>query len=49
VSVASVDDEGRESLFAYPEFRCDSNACAAPANANSVRTPAAAIKDVETD
>lgn len=49
VSVASVDEDGHESLFAYPEFRCDSNACVTPANANNVRAPAAAIKDVETD
>jgi hypothetical protein len=49
VSVASVDENGHESLFAYPEFRCDSNACVTPANANNVRAPAAAIKDVETD
>jgi hypothetical protein len=49
VSVASVDDDGHESLFAYPEFRCDSNACAMPANASNVKAPVAAIKEVETD
>jgi hypothetical protein len=27
VSVAAVDSQGHESLFAYPEFRCDSAGC----------------------
>ena len=27
VSVAAVDAEGHESLFAYPEYRCDSSGC----------------------
>ena len=27
ISVASVDAAGHESLFAYPEYRCDSNNC----------------------
>lgn len=32
ISVATVDGKGHESLFAYPEFRCDSAGCAVPAN-----------------
>jgi hypothetical protein len=39
VSVASVDERGHESLFAYPEVRCDSNACAIPPYANNVTAP----------
>ena len=27
VSVAAVDAEGHESLFAYPEYRCDASGC----------------------
>src|SRR5713101_56630 len=30
VSVAAVDDEGHESLFSYPELRCDADSCAVP-------------------
>jgi Peptidase family M28 len=30
VSVSTVDSAGHESLFAWPEVRCDSNACAIP-------------------
>ena len=33
VSVASVDYKGHESLFAWPEVRCDSSACVIPAYA----------------
>jgi hypothetical protein len=29
-SVAAVDAAGHESLFAYPEIRCEKGACAAP-------------------
>ena len=36
VSVAAVDSAGHESLFAYPEFRCDEKRCAAPAGALEV-------------
>jgi hypothetical protein len=36
VSVAAVDSKGHESLFAYPEFRCDATACAIPAGALDV-------------
>ena len=39
VSVASVDRRGHESLFAWPEVRCDSSACVIPAYA----TPPATI------
>lgn len=39
VSVASVDSNGHESLFAWPEVRCDSSACAIP----SYATPAQVI------
>jgi hypothetical protein len=28
VSVAAVDAQGHESLFAYPEYRCDATGCA---------------------
>jgi Peptidase family M28 len=30
VSVAAVDGAGHESLFAYPEFRCDASGCEVP-------------------
>ncbi len=33
VSVAAVDAAGHESLFAYPEYRCDGNGCAVPPGA----------------
>ncbi len=39
ISVASVDTQGHESLFAYPEVRCDSTSCAIPANAFNVTAP----------
>jgi hypothetical protein len=39
ISVASVDRRGHESLFAYPEVRCDSNSCAIPSYANDVTAP----------
>jgi hypothetical protein len=39
VSVATVDSMGHESLFAWPEVRCDSSGCVIPAYA----TPATAI------
>ena len=40
VSVATVDSVGHESLFAWPEVRCDSSACAIPSYA---ATPATII------
>jgi hypothetical protein len=27
ISVAAADEQGHESLFAYPEFRCDASEC----------------------
>ena len=36
VSVAAVDAAGHESLFAYPEYRCDDSACVVPAGALDV-------------
>jgi hypothetical protein len=40
ISVAAVDRNGHESLFAYPEFRCSGSACAVPANALNVTATA---------
>ena len=39
ISVASVDRHGHESLFAYPEVRCDSTSCAIPSYALDVTAP----------
>jgi len=39
ISVASVDRQGHESLFAYPEVRCDANTCAIPSYAFDVTAP----------
>ena len=36
VSIAAVDAEGHESLFAYPEYRCDTSSCAVPSDALNV-------------
>jgi leucyl aminopeptidase len=36
ISVAAVDAAGHESLFAYPEYRCDSSGCVVPAAAMDV-------------
>src|SRR5882724_1271594 len=36
VSVAAVDARGHESLFAYPEFRCDPSGCLIPPAALNV-------------
>ena len=37
VSIAAVDAAGHESLYAYPEYRCDStNTCSQPADALDV-------------
>ncbi|HLZ10574.1 MAG TPA: hypothetical protein VKT80_18455, partial [Chloroflexota bacterium] len=36
VSVGAVDGGGHESLFAYPEYRCDPNQCVVPAAALNV-------------
>jgi len=37
VSVATVDSNGHESLFAWPEVRCDSSSCAIPSYAQPAR------------
>ncbi|HLK36964.1 MAG TPA: M28 family metallopeptidase [Polyangiaceae bacterium] len=36
VSVAAVDAAGHESLFAYPEYRCDASQCVVPAAATNI-------------
>ena len=41
VSIAAVDAAGHESLYAYPEYRCDStNTCSQPADALNVTATA---------
>jgi Zn-dependent M28 family amino/carboxypeptidase len=35
-SVAAVDAAGHESLFAYPEYRCDASGCVIPAGALNI-------------
>ena len=59
VSIAAVDAAGHESLYAYPEYRCDStNTCSQPADALDVTaiatptptpTPANDLKVTLTD
>jgi hypothetical protein len=34
--VSAQGDGGHESLFAYPEFRCDGSGCAIPAGALNI-------------
>jgi hypothetical protein len=36
VSVSAQGEGGHESLFAYPEFRCDASGCAIPAGASNI-------------
>jgi hypothetical protein len=36
LSVAAVDVHGHESLFAYPEYRCDGNGCVVPPGALNI-------------
>jgi len=36
MSVAAVDAAGHESLFAYPEYRCDTTSCVVPSDALNV-------------
>jgi hypothetical protein len=36
ISVGAVDAQGHESLFAYPEYRCDGSGCIVPAAALNV-------------
>jgi len=38
VSVAAVDAQGHESLFAYPEYRCDTSSCLVQAGSLDVTT-----------
>jgi hypothetical protein len=38
VSVAAVDAQGHESLFAYPEYRCTAAGCVVPAGSLNVTT-----------
>jgi hypothetical protein len=38
VSVAAVDAQGHESLFAYPEYRCDSTSCVVQPGSTDVTT-----------
>jgi len=38
VSVATVDSVGHESLFAWPEVRCDSSSCVIPSYAKATPT-----------
>jgi hypothetical protein len=38
VSVAAVDAQGHESLFAYPEYRCDATSCVVEPDALDVTT-----------
>jgi Peptidase family M28 len=47
VSIAAVDKLGHESLFAYPELRCDSTSCVVPANALNVTAPLTAPPEVD--
>jgi hypothetical protein len=49
ISAASVDEDGHESLFAFPEVRCDSTGCAAPAGAASATAPVKASERVFKD
>jgi hypothetical protein len=36
ISVAAVDATGHESLFAYPEYRCDTSGCVVPSGALNI-------------
>jgi hypothetical protein len=41
VSISAVDAAGHESLYAYPEYRCDpTNTCSQPADALNVTATA---------
>jgi hypothetical protein len=46
VSVAAVDEDGHESLFAFPEVRCDSTGCAVPAGIQAAIAPGAKAEPV---
>ena len=47
VSVSTVDSQGHESLFSWPEVRCDSTSCAIPAYATNVTMPVSDNNDDE--
>jgi Peptidase family M28 len=48
ISVAAVDEEGHESLFAFPEMRCDATSCVNPSGATvPVTSPARDVEDEE--
>jgi hypothetical protein len=49
ISVASVDANGHESLFAAPEIRCDPTSCVNPAGAQTLAAPASRGLDVGDD
>jgi peptidase M28-like protein len=53
ISVAAVDERGHESLFAFPEVRCDSTGCAVPAGVAAAMAPGAKtakeFKDVDDE
>jgi hypothetical protein len=36
ISVSAQGDGGHESLFAYPEFRCDASGCTTPDGALNI-------------
>jgi hypothetical protein len=38
VSVAAVDAQGHESLFGYPEYRCDATSCVVQPGSTDVTT-----------
>jgi hypothetical protein len=46
ISIAAVDDQGHESLFAFPEMRCDAKQCVTPSGATlEVFPPARDVED----
>jgi hypothetical protein len=47
ISVTSVDAQGHESLFAFPEMRCTATGCLNPAGQPMPATPPA--RDVEDE
>jgi len=49
VSVSTVDSAGHESLFAWPEVRCDSSACAIPPYAATFVPTSAATDNQNVD
>ncbi len=48
ISVASVDEKGHESLFAFPEIRCDASSCVNPPGA-LVPPPVTRVDDEEEE